>query len=206
MGKKAFLLSVLLTVVALAPIRAATITWAAPSTAPARDFAGNPLPGQSTFGPPNLSRGALVQLRLAVGGIDDPFMVLQAYESTDWHIDDVVLQESHIGHGTFQSNAGTWSTKSDFAVNEGDILYVRAYNLPKAEWSAASVGVRELTIRNSKCEVVFQTVGDVRNPQTLYFEDLRGPSLSGCVPEPSALLFILPALGVWRIRRRKQVR
>jgi hypothetical protein len=201
MGKKAFLLSVLLTVVALAPIRAATITWAAPSTAPARTYDGQPLQGLSTFGQPDLSRGALVQFWLAVGAIDDPFMVAGAYEDTAWKIDDVLLQESHIGHGTFVSNAGTWSTRSDFAVNEGDIVYVRAYNLPKAEWMAGGSVPRAVSISNSVDEIVSQMVGDVRNPQTLYFDDLRVG-----VPEPSALLLVLPALAIWKIRRRKQIR
>ena len=198
MGKKAFLLNVLLTIVAAAPVRAATITWACHSTSPARTYHGQPLQGLSTFGQPDLSRGALVQLWLAVGYIDNPLYVGGAYESTSWKIDDVLLQESHIGHGTFQSNAGTWSTKSDFAVNEGDTLYVRAYNLPKADWSAGAMDIRALSIANSAGEIVTQTVGDVRNPQTLYFDDLRVG-----VPEPSALLLILPALAVWNIRRRK---
>lgn len=204
MGKKALLLSVLLVLVAPAPVRAATITWACRSTAPARTCDGRPLQGLSTFGQPDLSRGALVQLWMAVGAIDDPRAVTDAYQSTDWHIDDVLLQESHIGHGTFLSNAGSWSTRSDFAVSEGDILYVRAYNLPKAEWMAGGLVARYLSMTNSLGELVCQTVGPVLNPpppQTLYFDDL----LVG-VPEPSALLLILPALALWNIRRRKQVR
>lgn len=198
MGKKAFVLSVLLALVAAVPIRAATITWACRSTAPARTWGGQPLQGLSTFGQPDLSRGALVQLWLAVGAIDDPFMAPGAYADTAWHVDDVLLQESHIGHGTFVSNAGTWSTRSDFAVNEGDTLYVRAYNLPKADWSAGAMAMRALSVSNSQGQIVTQTVGIVINPQTLYFDDL----FLG-VPEPSGLLLILPALGIWRIRRRK---
>jgi hypothetical protein len=99
------------------------------------------------------------------------------------------------------SNAGTWSTRSDFAVNEGDIVYVRAYNLPKAEWMAGGSVPRAVSISNSVDEIVSQMVGDVRNPQTLYFDDLRVG-----VPEPSALLLVLPALAIWKIRRRKQIR
>jgi len=197
-GKKTFFLSVLLALVAATPVRAATITWAAPSTAPARTWTGQPLQGLSTFGPPDLSRGALVQLWLVVGAPDNPLYVAGAYQSTDWHIDDVLLQESHVGHGTFLSNAGTWSTRSDFAVNEGDTLYVRAYNLPKAEWNAGWPMPRDLSISNSQGEVVTQTVGPVLNPQTLYFDDI----VLG-FPEPSALLLILPALGIWKMRRRR---
>jgi hypothetical protein len=155
----------------------------------------------STFGQPDLSRGALVQLWLAVGSIDDPHSVPAAYQSTDWHIDDVLLQESHVGHGTFLSNAGSWSTRSDFAVNEGDILYVRAYNLPKAEWNAGGSLPRYLSMTNPLGELVCQTVGPVLNPPpppARGFDDL----LVG-VPEPSALLLILPALALWNIRRRK---
>ena len=153
-------------------------------------------------GTPNLSRGALVQLWLAIGTIDDPFMVAEAYQDTAWKIDDVLLQESHIGHGTFQSNAGTWSTRSDFAVNEGDILYVRAYNLPKADWLAGQMALRDLGIRNSADEIVFQTLDPVMSPQTLYFDDLIA-GVYPCIPEPSALLLILPALAMWKMRRRK---
>ena len=197
MGKKAFLPSVLLVFAVAAPVRAATITWACHSTAPARTYDGQPLQGLSTFGQPDLSRGALVQLWMAVGAIDDPFMVAEAYQDTAWKIDDVLLQESHIGHGTFVSNAGTWSTRADLAANEGDTVYVRAYNFPKAEWEGAG-GAKALSIRNSVDEIVTQTVGPVMNPQILYFDDLRVG-----VPEPSALLLILPALGTWKMRRRR---
>ena len=204
MGKKEFLLSVLLATVAAAPIRAATITWAAPSTAPARDFAGNPLPGQSTFGvTPNLSNGALVQLWLAPqGAIDDPRANPAAYADTAWHIDDLLLQESAVGHGTFLSNAGLWATKSDFAVNEGDTVYVRAYNLPQADWMAALLsgpGAKEIGIRNSDDVIVSQLVLDVRNPQTLRFSDLKTEP----IPEPATLLLLAPGLALWAIRRKK---
>jgi hypothetical protein len=139
---------------------------------------------------------------MAVGAIDNPW---PHYESTDWHLDDVLLQESHIGHGTFVSNAGTWSTRSDFAVNEGDTLYVMAYNLPKSDWLAAPLASRGVGFGNSQGQLVTQTVGPVINPQTFYFDDLRVGPLT-CVAEPSALLLVLPALAVWNMRRRKRVR
>jgi hypothetical protein len=198
MGNKTFLLSIVLTACAAVSAPAATITWAARSTAPARDWDGHPLTGISTFGTPNLSNGALVQFWLAVGDIDDPLMQMSAYESTDWCVDDILLAESHVGFGTFLSDAGTWSQRGDYAVNEGDIVYVRAYNLPKADWGAASLGQRELSIWNSKYDIVFQTVGDVRNPQILYFDDLWLG-----VPEPSALVLVLPALAIWKLKRGK---
>jgi hypothetical protein len=198
MGNKTFLLSIVLTACAAASAPAATITWAAHSTAPARFYFGKPLPGNSAFGTPDLSNGALVQFYLAVGDIDDPRGQMGAYQSTDWIIDDMLLAESHVGFGTFQSDAGTWSHKGDYAINEGDIVYVRAYNLPKPEWQAASLAQRALSIRNSKDDIVFQTVGDVRNPQILYFDDLRVG-----VPEPSALVLVLPALAIWKLKRRK---
>ena len=198
MGKKAFLLIVLLALVAPATVRAATITWACLPTAPARDGLGNLLRGTSTFGTPDLSKGALVQLWLAVGYIDDPRGVVDAWQSTDWHIDDVLLAESHIGFGTALSDAGIWSQEGAYDVNEGDIVYVRAYNLPKAEWMASPLFSRDLGVRNSKDDVAFQMVGDVRNPQTLYFDNLRLE-----VPEPSALLLLLPGLVVWKMKRRR---
>lgn len=198
-SKAILILAVALCAMLVSTADSATITWASPSTSPARDDAGNPLPGQSTFGVPNLSRGALVQLWLAVGAIDDPFMVPLAYEATDWHVDDVLLQESHVGHGTFLSNAGSWSTKSDFAVNEGDTVYVRAYNLPQADWTAAGLTTRELGIENSQGAIVSQLVLDVRNPQTLNFADLKTVP----IPEPATLLLLAPGLALWAIRRKK---
>jgi hypothetical protein len=198
-SKAILILAVALCAMLVSTADSATITWASPSTSPARDFAGNPLPGQSTFGTPNLSRGALVQLWLAVGAIDNPFMVQGAYADTAWKTDDVLLMESHVGHGTFLSNAGSWSTRSDFTVNEGDIVYVRAYNLPKADWTAAAIGTRELGIANSQGAIVSMAVGPVINPQTLNFADLKTQP----IPEPATLLLLAPGLALWAIRRKK---
>jgi hypothetical protein len=61
---------------------------------------------------------------------------------------------------------------------------------------------RTLTIGSWEDFVVTQTVGPVINPQTLYFDDLRPDALL-CIPEPSGLLLILPAIGIWQMRRRR---
>jgi len=176
-----------------------TLTWAPHPSAPARDFAGNPLPGTPTFGAPNLANGALMQLWLAVGTIDNPFMVPLAYEATDWHVDDVLLQESNIGHAVFTTNSGTWSTRTLFpTLKEGDIVYVRAYNLPKTDWTAAGLTTRELGIANSQGEIVSNAL-TAQDPQVAYFDDLK----TRPIPEPATLLLLAPGLALWAIRRKK---
>jgi len=83
----------------------ATITWGATSSAPATDWFGNPLLGTSTFGQPDFSNGALVQLWLAVGEIDDYTCLIDVCRGPlgghpYWHIDDVLLEQTHVGFGT----------------------------------------------------------------------------------------------------------
>jgi len=176
----------------------ATITWGNVAT-PAVDFAGNLLLGQIDWGvTPNLSLGALVQLWKAVGAVDDPRLVEAAYNDTGWKIDDVLLDESHVGFGTFMPT-GYWSHTGDYAVNEGDIVYVRAYKQEKPNFAATAYLQREIGIRDVAGNILTATVGDVKNPQSLYFEGLKTEP----IPEPACLLFLVPGLALWAVRRKK---
>jgi hypothetical protein len=69
-------------------------------------------------------------------------------------------------------------------------LYVRAFNVPKDQLGTVSeAGVSS-----------FQTVMDVMNPQTYFFNDIQTQPV---VPEPASLLLLVPGLAIWAIRRKK---
>ncbi|MDP2896595.1 MAG: PEP-CTERM sorting domain-containing protein [bacterium] len=118
----------------------------------------------------------------------------------------MLLQESHVNYGTFApANSGSWTNSNvnfngiDFpAVNQGDILYVRAYNLPESDWMAAGSS-KELGIANSQGEIVSQLVGRTDIPQGYAFPDLKTQP----IPEPATLLLLAPGLALWAIRRKK---
>lgn len=185
---------------------AATIMWGnihPEGAALARDHLGNPLWGTTEFGPtPTLSMGALVQLWKAVGLVDDPRMVAEAWVDTNWHIDDVLLDETHMGFGTFWDANGSWCQLGEYHVAEGDVLYVRVYNVSKPQFYYAPFIMREVGIRNDEDVIVTRTVGDVRNPQSLYFDNLR----TDFVPEPASLLFLLPGLAIFLRKRARMTR
>ena len=199
MKRAIWMLAVVFSVVGLANLsHGATITWFNNVGAGYFDSTGAPVGGMMEFGStPTLSMGALVQLWKAVGGVDDPRMVPAAFEDTNWTVDDVLLGESHIGFGTFAEVDRSFAMTGDYLVNEGDIVYVRAYNVPKPEFPQAPV--KEIGIRNDLDEIVTQTVGPVLNPQTLVFDNLRTEP----IPEPATLLLLAPGLALWAIRRKK---
>jgi hypothetical protein len=193
---------------------AAFITWSnihAEGPSPITDWTGRPVPGEVTFGTPDFSKGALVQLWKAMheaspGGIadiDDPNApgLTASFESTDWKIDDILLDVVHCGYGTFVHPEGTWSQSGSYAASTGNTIYVRAYNLPKPQWDAAAICVRDITIRNQQGNIVSATLtrDDIPpTPMTFYFDNLHL-----AFPEPAPLLLVLPGLGIWLARRRK---
>jgi len=177
----------------------ATITWCnihpegpAPIT-----YDGKPVPGKVTFGEPNLSNGALVQLWKAVSYIDDPRMQMPAYFWTDWKVDDVLLDQVNCGYGVFVHPEGTWSQTGTYPVVKGDTIYVRAYNLPMPEWNSAPLWAREVTVRNHQGAIVSATLTRDDIPLTFYFDNLQMD-----VPEPGSFLLISSGLGVWALRRK----
>ncbi len=208
-------LAVLGKVVALSMLSdAAFITWSnihAEGPCPITDWTGRPVPGEVTFGTPDFSKGALVQLWKAMNGpspggiadIDDPNNPgnMAAFSSTNWKIDDVLLNEVHCGYGTFVHPEGTWSQSGSYAASTGNTIYVRAYNLPRPQWEAADMTGRDITIRNQQGNVVSATLtrDDIPpTPMTFYFDNLHL-----AMPEPAPLLLVLPGLGIWLARKRK---
>lgn len=180
---------------------AATITWTnsgSVGSGLAVDSRGEPLWGTMEFAlEPDLSLGALVQLWKAVGAIDDPTGKLDAYLDLNWHVDDVLLDESHIGFGSFHPS-GSWCDTGDYAVNEYDILYVRAYNVSKPDFASIPITERELTIRNRDGEIVSDIVPPI-TPPTGFFPDLQ----TRPIPEPSAVLLVFSGTALAAMKNRK---
>ncbi len=205
MKRAIWMLAVVLGVVGLVSLSyGALITWSNGSVPPGPylDSQGNPLGGNfDDFPPaqPNLSLGALVQLWQAVGEIDDPRALDAAYASTDWKVDDILLDESHIGFGTFADMDTVFADQGDYAVLANQTLYVRAYNTPKTEFADTPLLQREIGIRNDLDVIVTNVSGDPKNPQTMFFNDLRTEP----IPEPATLLLLAPGLALWALRRKK---
>lgn len=180
----------------------ATITWTNYGSVGSRlavDSTGEPLWGTMEFGlDPDLSLGDLVQLWKAVGEIDDPTGKLDAYLDLDWHVDDVLLGESHIGFGSFHPS-GSWCHTGDYAVNEYDVLYVRAFNVSKPDFVSTPITERELTIRNRDGEIVFNKIGGVCCVQTYFFDNLQ----TRPIPEPSAALLVFSGIVLAAVKNRK---
>jgi len=119
---------------------------------------------------------------------------------------DDILDESHIGYGFGPPGApmetGAWFAANvnlpDLAV--GDVLYVRAFNLRKSDITPANIGILCATVYDATGARVRDTVTQVMNPENYYFDNLV---LFVCIPEPSQLLFIVPGLAIWALRRKK---
>jgi hypothetical protein len=79
----------------------------------------------------------------------------------------------------------------DVDIEVGDVLYARAFNVPKADAS----GVHGITTGRRTGDIVFNTVTQIANPETYYFDNLS----MVMIPEPAALLFVLPALILIRV-------
>jgi len=199
-------LTVLGTVALLSPVHAAFIGWTAHSGSGVTDQFGTYLPGTKASGVVvDLSNGALVQLIKAVGEIDDPGVPAGAeYANSDYVVDDIILDERHIGYGQGPpgrpSTDGRWNVTSvevDIAVN--DVLYVRAYNVPKTDIPTTDLATLEVGIRDTADIIVSNTVTQVVNPETYYFDNLQ----TDPIPEPASLLFLVPGLAIWALRRKK---
>jgi hypothetical protein len=163
------------------------------------DSRGEPLWGTTEFGAQqDLSLGALVQLWQAVGEIDDPTGNPDAYRDLNWHVDDIFLDETHIGFGTWSYANGGWSRRGDYRLNENDIFYVRAYNVSKPDFASTPIMERELTIRNREGEIVFESVRAI-SVQTYFFDNLQ----TRPIPEPSAVLFVLAGIALAGMKRKK---
>ena len=161
----------------------------------ARDSDGNLLKG--TAGATDLSQGALMQLIKVVGDIDDPRGVMAFYENTQYTVDDVILQEVPCGVGTLFAPDGAWSATTTAAA-PGDTVYARVFNLTKDEFATADLPGREIGIRDADDNIISFNL-DVDKPWTLAFTNLTTEP----IPEPASLLFLLPGLAIWGLRRKK---
>ena len=144
-------------------------------TGGAVDSDGNYLPGTQTMGDPQLENGALVQLWKAVGEIDDPEANAPGpWRDPDWHIDDELLDQVHIGYGLYPPGSpanGEFGRAVTVDVLPGDVLYARVYNVPAGE--VASTPFPAVGVRNTDGQIVTHTVTQVQNPQRYFFDNLR---------------------------------
>ncbi len=208
--KKALVIVPLLALIGLASTcDGAAIYWA--NTSPATDFGGTALTGTRRSGAINLSNGDLLQLYKAVGAIDDPKGQAAAYANTaagagiNWAaaVDaDVLLDSIHAGYGVGPPGGaanGMFSRNTSVDIIPGDVIYVRAYNVNPTEWDAAALNLREVGIRNAQGAIVSNAVERIDIPVTYYFNDLKTEP----IPEPATLLFMVPGLAIWALRRKK---
>jgi hypothetical protein len=161
----------------------------------------HPLDGVCVPGipPVDLSKGDLVQLIKAVGAIDTWFFPFpgQSIPHPDYTVDDVILDEVHVGYGLGPPGAaanGEWSRVVDVDIAVGDVLYARAFNAPKDEWGQSpfhAVGWDPL-LRGVPVEFVDRPV--------LYLFD---GVIVWVVPEPEAALLIMTGITVCLIRTRR---
>ncbi len=175
----------LLTTVALAgACHAVFIIWVTgeggPGTGGAVDSDGSYLTGTHAMGEPDLKNGALVQLWKAVGEIDDPQANAPGpWRDPAWHIDDVLLDQTHIGYGPYPPE---WPANGEFCrvvkvnVVAGEVVYARVYNVPAGE--VASTPFPAVGIRNTDGQIITYTVREVMNPQLFFSDNLKAEAAS----------------------------
>jgi hypothetical protein len=194
MGRTIFTLAILAGTMALTgACDGVLITWsnihspAEGGARPALDYCYRPLPGTSAFGPVDLSKGTLIQLIKAVGDVDAPWApAVPEFLDPDYTVDDVILDEVHCGYGTFVNPEGTWSRTVNVDAQVNDVLYVRAYNVPKPDVRSTPLPMVSVSTRSWDGWILSHTVQQVVNPLTLYFDDLY---LYGvCNRPPKALI------------------
>jgi len=187
-----------------APVHGATIGWGCHSDAGVTNQAGDFLTGTKIpGGAADLSRGPLVQLMRQQGEMDKYLVTDPA--ALDLVDPDNILLQTHIGYGFGPPNApmdtGAWFAANqdvaDLAV--GDILYVRVFNMPSSDVTPANIATLQAGVKDPTGGPVTASVTQVMNPENYYFDNLRTEP----IPEPAALLFLVPGLAVWALRRKK---
>lgn len=199
--RRAFLVvpMLLATLALVGSVHAASIGWGCDAAFGATDSTGAYLAGDKTK-TLDFSAGAYVQLIKQVGDID-PY--LEPPGTSIVLVDDIVLDEGHIGYYTFGSGPASgrfWNAGRNVDIDIGDVLYVRAYSVPKDDVASTALGVLEIGVNNNTHDFLGITVSQTMNPENYYFNSLQ---TEVTVPEPASLLFLVPGLAVWALRRKK---
>ncbi len=174
---------------------AVTIGWGCDAALGATDSTGAYLSGDKTT-TADFSAGAYVQLMKQVGDLDP-------YLTGPDLVDDIVLDEGHIGYAAFGSGPADgrfWNAGRNVDIAVNDVLYVRAYSVPKADVASTPLGVLEIGVNDNLHAFLGNTVVDVMNPQSYYFNSLQ---TEVTIPEPATLLFLVPGLALWALKRKK---
>jgi len=184
-------------------VHAATIGWGCDAALGATDSTGAYLLGDKTT-TADFSAGAYVQLMKQVGDVDSYLLGPGAVDPVDDALlHDVLLDEGHIGYAVFGAGAanGRFSNAGrNVDIDIGDVLYVRAYDVPKADVATTPLGVLEAGVNDNLHAFLGITVTQTMNPENYYFDSLR---TEPTIPEPATLLFLVPGLAVWALRRKK---
>jgi len=144
----------------------------------------------------DFSSGAYVQLIKLVGDVDQ---VWDAW-GTDL-VDDIVLDEGHIGYALFGSgpaNGEWWMAGRNVDIDVGDVIYVKAYNVPRGDVATTPLGLLNVTVTDADENFPGKTVTQTMNPENYYFDDL-----AVVIPEPAPLLLLVVALPLWGLRRKR---
>lgn len=172
---------------------AATIGWGCHTEHGVYDYLRDSyFPGDKTL-TLHFSSGAYVQLIKVVGDVDSFW--------DRWLVDDIVLDEGHIGYGFFGSgpaNGEWWMAGRNVDIDVGDIIYVKAYNMPKDDVTTTPFGLLGVTITDADSNFLGKTVMQTMSPENYYFDDL-----AVVVPEPAPLLLLVPGLALWALRRKR---
>lgn len=164
-----------------------------------RPLEGVRVPGGSV----DLSKGDLIQLIKAVGAVDTWFLPIpgQSFPDPDYTVDDVILDQVHVGYGLGPPGAaanGEWSRTVDVDIAVGDVLYARAFNAHKDEWGESpfhAVGWGSIP-----GEVITNPVEFVDRPVTYMFDGV----IVWVVPEPAAALLVSPGMAIWLVQRKRK--
>ncbi len=148
---------------------AAMIGWGCDLSCGATDSQGNCLPGDKTQ-TLDYSSAPYVQLIKQVGDVD-PY-----HQASTALVNDILLAQAHVGYalfGTGSAHGAWWRSGVTVKVNVGDVIYVRAYNVPKYSVASTPLDELEVGINDVACNFSGRVVRQTMNPENYYFNSLR---------------------------------